>query len=128
MMTESIRSPSSATIASLSAQHRWEIFVSFVSVLLLLCLFESISLPLLPHLVHLSSFLFLHAPQGASATFQPLSGLLAGRQGPEALLRAAARAASLLDKATVTLYLRPIARVLLLLYLITLHVGILILL
>lgn len=59
--------------------------------------------------------------QGASTTFQPLSGLLRGNCPPAAasVLVAAAR---LHDKLTVALYCRPTARLLFSAYILLLHI------
>jgi hypothetical protein len=58
--------------------------------------------------------------QGASTTFQPLAGLLRGRGGaPMAVL---AVPAGLLDKLTVAMYRRPVARAALAMYFIVVHV------
>ena len=60
--------------------------------------------------------------QGASSTFQPLAGWLRGRGGA---LAVPAAAAGLLDKLTVALYRRPLARIVLLMYVVLLHFAVL---
>lgn len=62
--------------------------------------------------------------QGASTTFQPLSGKLRGSCHPAAagLLM---RAALLHDKATVALYRRPAVRMLFTIYLLMVHLAVL---
>lgn len=60
---------------------------------------------------------------GASATFQPLGGLLRGRGGPEALLSALGAAAKHADKLTVALYRKPVLRLAVLAYLVALHLA-----
>ena len=59
--------------------------------------------------------------EGASAAFLPLAGWLRGRGGALAL---PAAAVGLLDKMTVALYRRPMARVVLMLYLLILHLAV----
>ncbi len=63
-------------------------------------------------------------PQGASTTFQPLSGLLRGNC-PPAASNALLAAAHLHDKATVALYCRPTARLLFSAYILLLHILVL---
>lgn len=66
--------------------------------------------------------------QGASTTFQPLAGLLQGRTGPEPVFVLLAKGAAALDRLTVSLYVRPPARLALLLFLVLLHTVILMML
>jgi hypothetical protein len=66
--------------------------------------------------------------QGASTTYQPLAGLLQGRTGPEPVFVLLAKGAAALDRLTVSLYVRPPARLALLLFLVLLHLLILMML
>lgn len=64
--------------------------------------------------------------QGASTTFQPLSGMLRGNCGNTPLAGSAVLAAARVhDKATVALYRRPAARLLFTAYVLLLHVLVL---